>query len=110
MGSNINFVWLENMTGEYDGFHHDEENLRRNPFCDNIEDFATINSRDSVKKKVSYEKKVILIRLKEKDGFDRKKLLSNQKEVIQEIIRQFNKQVRELFGFHDFLIKYDPYI
>ncbi len=98
------------VAGEYDGFHHDEENLGKNPFCDNLEDFATINARDSVKNKVSYEKKVILIRLKEKDGFDRKKLSSNQKEVIQEIIRQFNKQVRDLFSFHDVRLKYDPYI
>jgi hypothetical protein len=98
------------VAGEYDGFHHDEENLGKNPFCDSIEDFATINARDSVKNKVSYEKKVILIQLKEKDGFDRKKLLSNQKEVIQEIIPQFNKQIRELFGFHEVRIKYDPCI
>ena len=98
------------VAGEYDGFHHDEENLRRNPFCDNREDFATIKARDSVKNKVSYEKKVILIRLKEKDGFDRKKLLSNQKEVIQEFVRQFNKQVKKIFGFHNVRIRYDPYI
>ncbi len=66
--------------------------------------------RDSVKNEISYEKKVILIRLKEKSGFDRRKLLYNQKEVIQEIILQFNDQVKELFGFHDVRMKYNPYI
>ena len=105
-GVNYNYA----VAGEYDGFYHDEKNLGKNPFCDSLEDFATINARDFVKNKVSNEKKVIIIRLKEKDGFERKKLFSNQKEVIQEIIRQFNEQVRELFGFHDVRLKYDPYI
>jgi len=82
--------------GEYDGIHHDEEDLRKNPFCNNMGDFASIKARDSVKNKISCEEKVILIRLKEKNGFDRRKLLNNQKEVIQEIIQQFNKQVKEI--------------
>ncbi len=98
------------VAGEYDGSHHDEEDLIKNPFCNNLEDFASIKARDSVKNKVSYKKKVILIRLKEKNGFDRKKLIYNQKEVIQEFIRQFNNQVKELFGYRDVLLKYDPYI
>jgi len=105
-GDNYEFA----IGGEYDGIHHDEEDLGKNPFCNNMRDFAITNARDSVKNEVSYEKKVILIRLKEKNGFDRRKLLNNQKEVIQEIIQQFNKQVKEIFGFHDVRMKYDPYI
>ena len=97
------------VAGEYDGFHHDEKDIGKNPFCDTLEDFAAIKVRDSVKDKVSFEKKIILIRLKEKDGFDRKKLLSNQKEVILEIVRQFNERVKELFGFYNVRISYDPY-
>jgi len=109
VGNNgVNYKYT--VAGEYDGFHHDEKDLGRNPFCDTIEDFAAIKARDSIKNKVSFEKKIILIRLKEKDGFDRKKLLSNQKEVILEIVRQFNEQIKELFGFHDVRISYDPYI
>jgi len=96
--------------GEYDGIHHDEEDLGKNPFCNNMRDFASIKVRDSVKNEISYEEKVILIRLKEKNGFDRRKLLNNQKDVIQEIIRQFNKQVKEIFGFNDVRMKYNPYI
>ncbi|TKJ24061.1 MAG: hypothetical protein CEE42_11265 [Promethearchaeota archaeon Loki_b31] len=105
-GDNYEFA----IGGEYDGIHHDEEDLEKNPFCNNMRDFAIINARDSVKNEVSYEKKGILIRLKEKNGFDRRKLLNNQKEVIQEIIQQFNKQIKEIFGFNDVRMKYDPFI
>lgn len=104
----INYIFA--IGGEYDGIQHDEEDLGKNPFCNNIRDFAITNARDSVKNEISYEKKVILIRLKEKSGFDRRKLLYNQKEVIQEFILQFNDQIKELFGFHDVRMKYNPYI
>lgn len=98
------------VAGEYDGSYHDEEDLRKNPFCDSMNDFATVKARDSVKNNISYENKVILIRLKEKDGFNRRKLMHNQKEVIQEIILQFNEQVKDLFGFNGVQIEYDPYV
>jgi len=34
----------------------------------------------------------------------------NQKEVIQEIIQQFNEQVKEFFGLDEVKLKYDPYV
>ncbi len=40
--------------------------------------------------------------------FDRRKLLFNQKVVLQEIIRQFNEQVKKLFGTHKVRLKYNP--
>jgi len=98
------------VAGEYDGIYHDEEDISQNPFCDDMGEFASIKARDSVKNDISYRKKVILIRLKEKDGFNQKKLLHNQKEVFKEIAKQFNKQVKDLFGFNDVRIKYDPYL
>lgn len=98
------------MAGEYDGFYHDEEDLRKNPFCDNMNDFATMKVRDSVKNKISFENNVIFIRLKERDGFNRRKLLHSQKEVIKEIILQFNEQVKDLFGLDGIQIEYDPNI
>jgi len=98
------------IAGEYDGFYHDEINIKKNPFCDSMEDFASINARDSIKNEVSYRKKIILIRLKEKDGFNRKMLLKNQKRVIQEIVLQFNEQVKDVFGLYDVQMKYDPYV
>jgi len=73
-------------------------------------DFASIKARDSVKNELSCEEKVIVIRLKENNGFNQRKLRHNQKEVIQEIIMQFNEQVKDLFGFNDVRMKYDPYI
>ena len=72
--------------------------------------FAKILARDSVKNNESYENKIILIRLKEMKGFDRRKLMFNQKVVLQEIIRQFNEQVKKLFGNHEVLLKYNPNI
>ncbi len=96
--------------GEYDGFHHDEQDLEINPYCESMRDFAKIRAKDSVKNKESYENKIILIRLKETKVFDRRKLLHNQKEVLQEIIRQFNEQVKNLFGFYDVRLKYNPNI
>ena len=107
---NTGVFYKYSVAGEYDGSYHNEENLEKNPFCCSLEDFANANARDSVKNIISYEKKVILIRLKEKNGFDRRKLLFNQKEVIQEIIRQFNNQVRDLFSFYDVRMKYNPFI
>ena len=105
-GVNYTFV----VAGEYDGFYHDERDLRKNPFINSMGDFASIKARDSIKNETSYEEKVILIRLKEKNGFNRRKLINNQKEVIQEIIQQFNKQVKEIFGINDVRMKYDTYI
>ncbi len=98
------------IAGEYDGFYHDETNINKNPFCDNLENFAAIIARDTIKNEVSYLNKVILIRLKEKKGFTRRKLLKNQKSVIQEIASQINEQIKKLFGFNDVKIRYNPYI
>jgi len=98
------------IAGEYDSFYHDEIDIGKNHFCKRMEDFASVNARDLIKNEFSYRKKVILIRLKEKDGFTRRFLLKNPKKVIQEIILQFNKQVKEIFGLYDVQLKYDPYI
>jgi len=98
------------VAGEFDGFYHDERDLRKNPFCNSMGDFASIKARDSVKNEISCAEKVIVIRLKENDGFNQRKLMHNQKEVIQEIVMQFNEQVKDLFGFNDVRMKYDPYI
>ena len=48
--------------------------------------------------------------MKEKDGFNRRKLLKNHKEVIKEIISQFNNQVQEIFGTKNIYMKYDPLV
>ena len=105
-GANYEFT----IAGEYDSYYHDEINIRKNHFCKCMEDFASINARDSVKDEFSYRNKIILIRLKERDGFTRRTLLKNQKKVIQEIILQFNEQIKDLFGFNDIQLIYDPYI
>ena len=104
----VNYTFA--VAGEYDGLYHDEGDLRKNPFCNSMGDFASIKARDSVKNELSCEEKVIVIRLKENNGFNQRKLMHNQKEVIQEIIMQFNEQVKDLFGFNDVRMKYDPYI
>lgn len=104
-GGNYQFT----VAGEYDSSYHDEEDLRKNPFCDSINDLTTVKARDYVKNDVSCENKVILIRLKEKDGFTRRILMHNQKKVIQEIIQQFNKQIKEFFGLNAVKLSYDPY-
>jgi len=98
------------IAGEYDGIQHDEEDMSLNPFCEKLEEFAAIKARDLVKNIVSSENKIIMIRLKEKDGFNRRKLLKNQKEVIKEIILQFNNQVQEKFGIKNIYMKYDPLV
>jgi len=59
----VNFQFA--VAGEYDGSYHDEEDLRKNPFCDSMNDFVAVKVRDSVKNNISYENKVILIRLKD---------------------------------------------
>ncbi len=98
------------VAAEYDGIHHDEENIMQNPFCDSNEEYASIVARDTIKNEISYEKKVILIRLKEKDGFNRRRLQYNQKETMREIISQFKRQIKELFDIEEVELKYDPYI
>jgi len=98
------------VAAEYDGFYHDEQDPEINPYCKSMGDFAKILARDSVKNNESYENKIILIRLKEMKGFDRRKLMFNQKAVLQEIIRQFNEQVKKLFGTHEVRLKYNPNI
>ncbi len=98
------------VAAEYDGFHHDEQDLEINPYCKSMRDFAKTLARDSVKNNESYEKEIILIRLKETKGFDRRKLLFNQKVVLQEIISQFNEQVKKLFGTYEVQLKYNPNI
>lgn len=98
------------IAGEYDGIQHDEENIKLNPFCSNHEDFAAIKARDLVKNRVSSENNIIMIRLKEKDGFSRRKLLKKQKEVIKEISSQFNSQIQEKFGSQNIYLKYDPLV
>jgi len=98
------------VAAEYDGFYHDEQDPEINPYCKSMGDFAKILARDSVKNNESYENKIILIRLKEMKGFDRRKLMFNQKVVLQEIISQFNEQVKKLFGNHEVLLKYNPNI
>ena len=75
-----------------------------------LQDLATIKARDTVKNIISFKNKIIMIRLKEKDGFNRRKLLKNQKEVIKEIISQFNNQVQEIFGVDNICLKYDPFV
>jgi hypothetical protein len=51
-----------------------------------------------------------LIQLREKDGFNRRRFLKNQKEVIKEIISQFNNQVQEIFGNKNIYLKYNPFV
>ncbi|MBY8987267.1 MAG: hypothetical protein KGD61_02345 [Candidatus Lokiarchaeota archaeon] len=107
---NDNIYYKFNVAGEYDGIQHDEENMSLNPFCENLEDFAAIKARDLVKNILSSKNKTILIRLKEKDGFNRRKLLKNQKEVIEEIISQFNNQIQETFDIKSIYLKYNPFV
>ncbi len=98
------------IAGEYDGFYHDEKDIKNNPFCDSMEDYAAVKARDYLKNDISYKKKTILIRLKEKDGFTRKTLLKNQKRVIQETALQFNEQAKTLFGLNNVQMRYDPLV
>jgi len=49
------------VAGEYDDFYHAERDLKINPYCKSIRDFAKILARDSVKNSEPKENKLILI-------------------------------------------------
>ena len=98
------------MAGEYDGIQHDEDDPDKNPFCDTEIDIIKMKARDNAKNEVAFNKKVILIRLKAIEGFNKWKLLNKQREVLKELIWQFNSQVINLFGYTNVRLKYDPFL
>jgi hypothetical protein len=67
-----------------------------------------VNTRDTIKNEESFKSRVILIRIREKEGFNRIKLLHSQNEVLQEIVKQFNEHVKKFFGSHKIQINYNP--
>ena len=103
-------IYTFRVAGEYDGIQHFEEDITKNPYCSTRYDVAKMKARDLAKNKASIENNVILIRLKESKGFNRRVMICKQYLVLNEITKQFNSQIYLLFSHRNIRLKYNPNI
>ena len=96
------------IAGEYDGIQHSEEDPIKNPYCRNEYEIARTKARDLAKNKISAENTIILIRIKEFKGFNRRVMIYKQGLVLKEITKQFNSQFNTIYGHNNLRLKFNP--
>jgi len=90
---------------EYDGIQH---NIFTPIFHKNISEFANQLIRDKIELEIAEKYRIILIRIKECDGFNWKFLLNNPIKVQKEIIDKFYEKVEKIYLINKEFLKISP--
>ncbi len=90
---------------EYDGIQHDNFTSL---FHKSFSEFANQIARDKLELEIAEKYKIILIRIKEYDGFNWKFLLNNPIRVQKEIIKKFYEKVEKFYHINHEIVKISP--